>query len=159
MLGTVGRTDQCAERADHRQNSRDVALVEDVDGDAGTDEISDDIGLQVGEGEHQIRLQRQDLWNVGGDEGRYPRLLAADLWRPHRIAGDTDDAILLAEQIERLHGLFGEADDPAGRELAHRKRYAELPASCHGNHYLGSHCLAGSFMLPQKSLKEIREGS
>jgi hypothetical protein len=26
---------------------------------------------------------------------------------------------LLAEQIQRLDGLFGQADDPAGRELAH----------------------------------------
>ena len=132
LVGAIGGADQCAERADHRQDPGDVALVEDMDGDAGADEVGDDIGLQVGEGEHQIRLQRQDLRNVGGDEGRYPRLLAAHLRRPHRIAGDADDAVLLAEQIERLHGLFGEADDPAGRELAHGATYAELPAPCHG---------------------------
>jgi hypothetical protein len=42
------------------------------------------------------------------------------LRRPHRIAGDADDSILLAELIQRLYGLFGKADDPAGRELAHR---------------------------------------
>ena len=36
--------------------------------------------------------------------------------RPHRIARHADDAALLAEEIERLHGLFGQADDALGRE-------------------------------------------
>jgi hypothetical protein len=44
-----------------------------------------------------------------------PRDRAAGLRRPHRA----DDPVLLAEQIQRFHGFFGEADDPAGRELAH----------------------------------------
>jgi hypothetical protein len=35
------------------------------------------------------------------------------------LTGNADDPVLLAEQIRRLHGFFGEADDPAGRELAH----------------------------------------
>ena len=56
MIGALGRADQRAERADHRQNARDVALVEDMDGDAGAHEVGCDIGLQVGEGEHEIRL-------------------------------------------------------------------------------------------------------
>ena len=119
MIGTLRRADDRAERADHRKNSGNVALIEDVDGDACAHQIGDDVGLQVGEGEHQIGLKREDLWDVRRDEGGDPRLLAADLWRPHGIAGDADDAILLAEQIQRLHGLFGKADDPAGRELAH----------------------------------------
>ena len=119
MIGTIRRADDRAERADHREDAGDVALIEDVDGDACAHQIGDDTGLQVGEGEHEIGLQRQDLWNVRRDEGRNPRLLAADLWRPHRIAGDTDDAVLLAEQVQCLHGLFGQADDPAGWELAH----------------------------------------
>ena len=119
MIGALRRADDRAERADHREDAGDVALIEDVDGDACAHQIGDDVGLQVGEGEHEIGLQREDLRNVRGDEGGDPRLLAADLWRPHGIAGDADDAILLAEQIQRLHGLFGEADDPAGRELAH----------------------------------------
>ena len=119
LLGALGGADHRAERADHRENAGDVALVEDVDGDAGADQIGDDVGLQVGEGQHEIGLERQNLRNVRGDEGGDPRLLAAHLRRPHRIAGDADDAVLLAEQIQRLDGLFGQADDPAGRELAH----------------------------------------
>jgi hypothetical protein len=90
-----------------------------VDGCSGAHEIGDDIRLQVGEGQHEVRFERQDFWNVRRDEGRYPRLLAPHLRRPHRLAGNTDDAVLFAKQIQRLDGLFGEADNPAGRELAH----------------------------------------
>jgi len=41
------------------------------------------------------------------------------LRRPHRVAGNADDPVLLAEQIQGLDGFLGETDDPAGRELAH----------------------------------------
>jgi hypothetical protein len=119
LIGPLRRTDYSAERADHRENARNVALVKDMNGDARAHEIGDDAGLQVGEGQHEIGLERQNLRNVRGDEGGNPGLLAAHLWRPHRIAGDADDAVLLAEQIQRLDSLFGEANDPAGRELAH----------------------------------------
>ena len=119
LIGALRRADDGAERADHRENARDIALVEDVDGDARAHQIGDDIRLQVGEGQHEIGLQRENFRDVRGDEGGNPRLLAADLRRPHRIAGDADDAVLLAEQIQRLDGLFGQANDPAGWELAH----------------------------------------
>jgi hypothetical protein len=107
LLGALGGTDDGAERADHRKDARDVALVEDVDGDARAHQIGDDAGLQVGEGQHEIGLKRENLRNVRGDEGGNPRLLAADLRRPYRIAGDADDTVLLAEQVQRLDGLFG----------------------------------------------------
>src|SRR5438309_7996730 len=41
------------------------------------------------------------------------------LRRTDGIAGDADDAVLLAEQIERFDRLLGQADDAAGREVAH----------------------------------------
>ncbi len=125
MIGALGRTDQRAQGADHRQDARDVALVEDVDGDAGAHQVGDDGRLQIRESQHEVRLQRQDFRNVGRDERRYPRLLAPDLRRPHRIAGDADDPVLLAEQIQRLHGFLGETDDTAGREVVHGRRYGE----------------------------------
>ena len=62
-------------------------------------------------------------------------------WRPHRVTGDADDPVLLAEQIQRLDGFFGETDDPAGRELAHAGGYDELSARCHHDHYPERHCL------------------
>src|SRR6516162_5048007 len=40
-----------------------------------------------------------------------PRLLPTGLRRTNDIAGNPDDAVLLAKQIERLDSLFGEADN------------------------------------------------
>jgi hypothetical protein len=39
-----------------------------MDGNAGTDQIGDDFSLQVGEGEHKIRLKREDLRDIRRDE-------------------------------------------------------------------------------------------
>jgi hypothetical protein len=108
-----------AERADHRQNAGDVALVEHMNGDAGARQLCGDLGLQIGEAQHKVRIECEDLRHIGRDERGHPRLFAPHLRRPHRIAGNADDAILFAEQIQRLHGLFREADDPAWREVAH----------------------------------------
>src|SRR5215467_3576205 len=41
----------------------------------------------------------------------------------HDVARDTHDAVLLAEQVERLDGLFGEADNSARRK--HQSRRAQ----------------------------------
>ena len=59
------RADQRAERADHRENAGDVALVEGVDRDVAADQFGGDVGLQVGERQHQIGLEREDLFDVG----------------------------------------------------------------------------------------------
>ena len=114
-LRLLGRADQRAERADHVENARDVALVEGMHGDIGADQLGRDVGLQIGKGEHQVGLEREDFRHVGGDEGGDARLLPPHLRRPHRIAGDADDAAVLAEQIERLDGLFRQANDSLGR--------------------------------------------
>jgi hypothetical protein len=139
-LCAIRRADYRTEGADHRQNAGDVALVEDVDCDACAHQLGCDVGLQIGEGEHEIGFEREDLRDVRGDEGRYPLLLAPDLRRPHRIAGDADDAVLLAEQVQRLHGFLGEADDAAGREVLHGSAYAGRVTTCHRHVYLGGHC-------------------
>ncbi len=119
LVGAPGGADHGADHADHRQNAGQVALVEDMHVDAGAHEILDDVGLQVGEGEHEIRLECQDFWDIRRDESGHARFFAAHLRRPHRIAGDPDDAVLLAEQIERLDRFLGQADDAMGREVAH----------------------------------------
>jgi hypothetical protein len=56
------------------------------------------------------------LLSVGGGEGTHTRLFPAGLRRARHEAGDTDDAILLAEQVEGLDGLFGEADNSFRRK-------------------------------------------
>ena len=86
--------------------------------DAAADQRRGDVGLEVRERQHQVGREREDLVDVGRDEGGDARLLAPHARRPHRIAGHADDARLLAEQVERLDGLLGQADDALRREHA-----------------------------------------
>jgi hypothetical protein len=92
------------------------ALIEGVHVDALADQSRRDIGLEVGEGEDEVRLKGEDLRDVGGGKGGDPRLLAPGARRAHHIAGNADDASLLAEEIERLHSLLGQANDPFRRK-------------------------------------------
>jgi hypothetical protein len=46
------------------------------------------------------------LVDVRRREGAHKRLFGASLQRAHDIAGDPEDAVLLAEQVQRLDGLF-----------------------------------------------------
>ena len=117
-VGLADLADQRTERAHHRQDAGNVALVEGVHRHIGADQGGGDVGLQVREGENEVGRKRQDFRNVRRGEGRHARLLAPHPRRAHRIAGDADDAVLLAEEIKRLHGLFGQADDSLGREHA-----------------------------------------
>ena len=82
---TPSRSDQSADGADHRENASDIALIESMDGNACADECCRDLPLEIGEGEDEIGLEREDLRNIGRGEGRNARLLAPDLRRPHGI--------------------------------------------------------------------------
>ncbi|MDV7396210.1 hypothetical protein RZS08_32755, partial [Arthrospira platensis SPKY1] len=95
-FGLRGGAHQRAQGADHPQDPGHVPLVEGVDFEPCPEQGGDDLGLEVGEGQHQIRLQGQDFRHIGRGEGRDPRLLAPDLGRAHRIAGDADDPARLA---------------------------------------------------------------
>ena len=81
-------------------------------GDAAPHELRAEIRLQIREREHEIRLQRFDLVELRVDERRHLRLLAR-FRRAHGVARDADDAIALAEQVERFGRLFRQADDAA----------------------------------------------
>jgi hypothetical protein len=98
-------------------------------------EIRGNVGLEIGERQDKIRPQGEDLVDVRRREGAHAWLLAAGLWWPHNIAGNADDVVLLAQQIQRLDGLFGEADNSARREhqtpaypSARRQRHQRLRA-------------------------------
>src|SRR6185312_16818874 len=56
----------------------------------------------------------QDGVELGGGEGRHARL-EAGLARAHGVARDPHHAIALTQPVEGLGGLFGEADDAAGK--------------------------------------------
>ena len=109
-VALLGHADDAGEHADHLQDLGDAALVEGEDRVAALDEVVGDVGLQIGEREDQIRLERLDLLVAGVQERRDLRLLTR-LRRTHGVAGDADDTIALAEEVQRLGGFFGEADD------------------------------------------------
>jgi hypothetical protein len=85
-FGFVARADQCTKHADHVEDAGDVTLIEGVNRHIIADQLRDDVGLQIGEGQDEIRLERENFRNVGRDERRDPRLLAPNLGRPHGIA-------------------------------------------------------------------------
>jgi hypothetical protein len=74
------------------------------------DQLGDEVGLQIGKREHEVRLQRLDLVELRVDEGRHLRL-EPRFGRTHGVPGDADDALTLAEEVERLGRLFGQTDD------------------------------------------------
>ena len=117
-LGLVACADQRADRADHGKDAGKFALVEQMHGDASFGEVAHDVGLQVGESQHEIGLEGQDLVEACRGEGAHPRL-GAHLGRSHGVARDADDAILLAQQVESLDRLLGQADQALRREMAH----------------------------------------
>ena len=87
------------------------SLIKGMDVEPLANEIRGNVGLEIGKCQDEIRFQGEDLVDVRGREGAHPRLLAARLRWAHDIAGGADDAVLLAEQIQRFAGLFGEADN------------------------------------------------
>jgi hypothetical protein len=90
------------------------------DGKACPGEVLDDSGLEIGESKDQVGCKRHDLRCVGRGERRNPRLLAPNPRWPEGIAGDPDDPVFLAQEIEGLDRLLSQADDPLGREPASR---------------------------------------
>ena len=112
--------DHAAEHADHAQDLRDAAVIEEVHLDARARELGRDVGLQVREAEHEVRLEREDAVDLRAGECRHLRLLAPRPRRPHGEAGDADDARVLAEQVQRLRRLLGQADDAFGIVAVHR---------------------------------------
>ena len=85
LFRLICRSGQSADGTNHRENAGDIALIESMDGYASADQLCRDLRLEIGEGEDEIRLEREDLRNIGRSEGRNTRLLASDLRRPHRI--------------------------------------------------------------------------
>jgi len=122
LLGPLARAHHCPEQADHIEDPGDGTLVEGVHLDPAANEIGDDVRLEVGERQNQIRLQREDLVDVRRRKSAHARLLATSLWRAHDVTGDADDAVLLAEQVERLDRLFGEADNSGSAETCQCSR-------------------------------------
>ena len=72
----------------------------------------------------EVGLHREDLVDVRRREGAHAWLLAARLRWAHDVTGYPDDAVLLAEQINRFDGLFVKTNDSAWRKHGPRVRSA-----------------------------------
>jgi hypothetical protein len=102
-----------AQHPNHIKDPGDASLIERVDIQSTANEIGGNVGPEIGECQEEIRFQGEDLVDVRGREGARPRLLAASLRRAHGVTGDPDDAVPLAEQIQRFDGFLGEANNSA----------------------------------------------
>ena len=102
----------------------------------GAREFGRDVRLQVREAEHEVGTQRDDAVDLRAGECGHFRLLAPRPRRAHGEARDADDARVLAEEVQRLGRLLGEADDafgigcPASRHSS-RHAIAGAGALCH----------------------------
>src|SRR5690606_36352993 len=112
-IGARRGAHQRAEPAHVVDDAVDAAVVADPDLDPTPHELGGDVGLDVGEADDEIRFELQDLADLRAGERTDLGLLAPRPRRAHREAADADDAILLAERVQDLGRLLGEADDPA----------------------------------------------
>ncbi len=64
IVRTAAHTNQGPNRPDHGENAGNVAMIEGVHRDTGADELGHDIGLQVREGEDEIRRESKNLRNI-----------------------------------------------------------------------------------------------
>jgi hypothetical protein len=111
--------DHPAQRADHREYVLHGALIENMHGDAVAYERGGNVRLKIREPEHEIGLELEDPIDLRAREGGDFRFLLPCSRRAHREAGNTDDAPLLAERVQRLRCLLRHADDAFGVGCVH----------------------------------------
>jgi hypothetical protein len=99
LLGSPACIHHHAQYPDHIEDPRDGSLIERVDVKPATDEVGDNVCLEIGERQDEVGPECEDLVDIRRSEGAYPGLFAASLRRTHNVAGDPDDAILLAKQV------------------------------------------------------------
>src|SRR6185437_7278289 len=112
-LSLVARADQRTQAAYVIDDAVHRAMVADPHFDAGLHQFARDVGLDVGEPDRHVGLQREDLVDVRAGEGRNLRLLLARALRTHGESGNADDAVLFAEGVQDLGWFFREANDPS----------------------------------------------
>src|SRR6267142_1729435 len=104
-----------ADQEDRAEDFLERALVGAENRHARADQVADDLTLEIGEGQDQVGLEREDAVELEGGEPAHARLFPRGLG-PLRRAGDADDALAGADEKCDLGGLGGETDD-ASREI------------------------------------------
>src|ERR1700730_19201606 len=92
LLVPFARIHHRAEHPNHIKDPCDAPLVERKDGKAAADEIGGDVGLEIGERQDEVRLQREDLVDIRRSECAYAWLLAASLRRAAHQGGGSHDS-------------------------------------------------------------------
>src|SRR5690606_9075711 len=113
-VGTRAGTDQGAQAADVINDPVDAAVVGNPHLHPAAHQLGGDVGLDVGKADRQVRLELEDLADLGAGARAYLGLFLARLRRAHGEAADADDPVLLAERVQGLGRLFGQADDAPG---------------------------------------------
>ena len=85
-------------------------MIEDIHIDPAANQVSRNICLQVTKAEYKIRLEIQNLVDLGARKSGDFRLFLPGFWRAHSKSGDTDDPVLLAKKIQGLGRFLGHAD-------------------------------------------------
>ena len=137
-LRAVARADHGAQAQHVAEDLLDRAVVGHPHLDAGLDQRLRDVGLHVGKADRQVGLQLEDPIDLGAGEGADLGLLLPRARRAHREARDADDAALLAQRVQHLGGLFGQADDAFGQ----RGHATSLRAQRNGESGSALNCLS-----------------
>jgi hypothetical protein len=64
LLGSPARIHHRAKHSNHIEDPRDGPLIECVDVEPAADQISDDIRLEIGEGQDEVGLECEDLVDI-----------------------------------------------------------------------------------------------
>jgi NADPH:quinone reductase-like Zn-dependent oxidoreductase len=75
LLGPLARPYHRAEHPDHIEDPADCSLIEGVDVEPVANEIGDDVGLEIGEGQDEIGLQGENFVDIRRGECAHSRLL------------------------------------------------------------------------------------
>ena len=86
-------------------------MIADPHLDAALDQRLRDVGLDIGETDDEVRLQGQNAIELGADEGRDSRFLAACARGAHGKSGDANDALFQPKRVQNLGWLFSQTDD------------------------------------------------
>src|SRR3546814_10482979 len=100
--------------------------------DLAAHQLGGDVGLDVGEADHEVRRELQDLVDLRAVECADLGLFLARPRRAHGEAADADDPVLLAERVQHLGGLLGQADDALradGPRHGYSIRFVHAPAT------------------------------
>jgi hypothetical protein len=121
LFRLIRRSGPSPDGANHRENAGDFALIESMDGNAGADQLRCDRRLEIGKGEDEVGLEREDFWNIGRSKGRDARLVTPDPRWPHRVTGYPRDSVLLTEKVKGFDRLLCQADDSVDATIASRR--------------------------------------